>query len=320
MKHRFTLTRHLLFAVMVAASFLAAPPSAPAQTSPAEVLTANYLRYLLFTHVQTQGEQLIADAPPIHQPALQAGLNTWLDRVQEQIRNHLADAFATDAREQFEEYIQCFTQAEQDNNLDYLGQLGSAVGWRQPPADGFEAFRRWGIEQWIADDMQDGIHFLATLSRTIDHLDTPPSADAAPPRPVNPLRTAEATAAPLEASDTPAGAPLQQFAGLREQRRQKALESAHAGMTQISTEREAWEQERSASIEAKAQAEAQAMQAQAARLAATDEEALEQRKNSFRSRAINVLAGVASSTAGAFTGAIAGRGADEAVHAIFDRK
>ncbi|NLB65317.1 MAG: hypothetical protein GX803_02465 [Lentisphaerae bacterium] len=314
------------------ACLLLLPLSARADAPPAEILTANYLRYLLFNHVQVQGQQLVDDAPALHQPGLQTRLDHWLDAYQNTIRDHLETRFPGDARNQFEEYIHCFTRAEQDNDLAYLEQLADAVGWPGPAAEGYGAFRRWGIDRWVAGDMQNGVDFLATLSRTIDHLeDTPapsdesarpsqPAQPAPPPRPANPLRDAEAEPAPFEATDAPAGAPLQQFSAMREQRRQKALEDAHAGMAQIAAERDAWEQEYAANKEAKAQAEAQAMQAQAARLAATDEEALEQRKNSFRSRAINVVAGVASSTVGAFTGAIAGRAADEAVHSIFDRK
>ena len=314
------------------ACLLLLPLSARADAPPAEILTANYLRYLLFNHVQVQGQQLVDDAPALHRPGLQTRLDQWLDAYQDTIRDDLETRFPGDARDQFEEYIHCFTRAEQDNDLAYLEQLADAVGWPGSAAEGYGAFRRWGIDRWVAGDMQNGVDFLATLSRTIDHLeDTPappdesarpsqPAPTAPPPRPANPLRDAEAEPAPFEATDAPAGAPLQQFSAMREQRRQKALEDAHAGMAQIAAERDAWEQEYAANKEAKAQAEAQAMQAQAARLAATDEEALEQRKNSFRSRAINVVAGVASSTVGAFTGAIAGRAADEAVHAIFDRK
>lgn len=309
--------RPLALLLALAGLLLPPPPLIAAAPAPAAVLTVNYLRYLLCNHVQAQGRQLVAGAPAAHQPGLQRQLDQWLDTCQDNIREDLEAHFPEDAREQFEDHIRRFTQAEQDADLDYLAALGRAVGWPGDSAEGYGAFRRWGIERWVADDMQESVTFLATLSGTIENLS---AAEAAPTRPVDPLRAAEAAPAPLTTSDAPAGAPLQQFSTLREQRRQRALESAHAGMAQIAAERDAWEQEYAATKEAKAQAEAQALQAQAERLAATDQEALEQRKNSFRSRAVNVIAGVASATVSGFTGAIAGRAADEAVHAIFDRK
>lgn len=314
--------RPLVLLLALAGLLLGPQPLIADTPDPAAVLTVNYLRYLLFNHVQAQGQQLVDGAPAMHQPGLQHQLYQWLDAYQETIREDLEAHFPEDARERFEDHIQRFTQAEQDADPAYLAELGHAVGWPGDPAEGYGAFRRWGIEQWVADDMQAGVTFLATLSGTIENLAAAaaPEASPAPAHPVDPLRAAEAAPAPLTTGDSAAGAPLQQFSTLREQRRQKALEDAHAGMAQIASERDAWEQEYAANKEAKAQAEAQALQAQAERLAATDQEALEQRKNSFRSRAVNVLAGVASATVSGFTGAIAGRAADEAVHAIFDRK
>ncbi|HAL92362.1 MAG TPA: hypothetical protein DCM68_04985 [Verrucomicrobia bacterium] len=288
--------------------------------SPSGTLAANYLRYLLLNHVGAQGADLIAQAPAGLQSDLRTRLDGWRGSFQETIRVDLEQGLGAEARPRFEAFIAAFTQAEQAKDLTYLEQLGSDVGWPGPAAAGFEAFRRWGIQQWVAVEMQAGVDFLGEMAAQVDAAARQSAAPPPPPRPVNPLRDAESAAPPLESGEVSNGAPLQSFSGRREQRREKALEQAQAGMDQVAAEREAWEQEYASEVEAKAQAEAEAMKSQAERLAATDEEALEQRKNSLKSKVVSVLAGVASSTVSGFTGAVGGRAADEAVHAIFDDK
>ena len=287
----------------------------PASASAA--LAANYLRYLLLNHVNAQGANILAGAPAALQSNLRGSLDGWRSSFQETIRVDLEQRLGADARPRFEGFIDTFTQAEQAQDLGYLEQLGSQVGWPGPVASGFEAFRRWGIQQWVADDMQAGVEFLSALEAQAHAAASAPAVSANPPPQSNPLRDAESAVPPLDSGEVSGGAPLQQFSGRREEKRQKALEQAQSGMEQVASEREAWEQEYASDVEAKAQAEAEAMKRQAERLAATDEEALEQRKNSFKAKAVKVLAGVAESTVSGFTGAIGGRAADEAVRAIF---
>ena len=282
--------------------------------SPSAALAANYLRYLLLNHVNAQGANILASAPAALQSTLRGRLDGWRSSFQETIRVDLEQRLGADARPRFEEFIDAFTRAEQAKDLGYLEQLGSQVGWPGPVASGFEAFRRWGIQQWVAGDMQAGVDFLGEMETRANAAARQP---APPPPPSNPLRDAESAAPPLDYGDVSGGAPLQQYSGRREEKRQKALEQAQSGMEQVAAERDAWEQEYASDVEAKAQAEAEAVKRQAERLAATDEEALEQRKNSFKAKAVKVLAGVAETTVSGFTGAIGGRAADEAVRTIF---
>ncbi|MFH0880126.1 MAG: hypothetical protein V2A34_10475 [Lentisphaerota bacterium] len=114
--------------------------------------------------------------------------------------------------------------------------------------------------------------------------------------------------------------PLNDFSQLRDERRQKILEEAQAGMQQVAAERESAEQEYAATKTAAAQAEADAMKRQAEKLAATDAEALDQRKNSWGAKIKSIIGATVQTTASGFTGAIGSRAADEAVHAIFDEK
>lgn len=285
--------------------------------SPSAALAANYLRYLLLNHVNAQGANILASAPAALQSTLRGRLDGWRSSFQETIRVDLEQRLGADARPRFEEFIDTFTRAEQAKDLGYLEQLGSQVGWPGPAASGFEVFRRWGIQRWVADDMQAGVEFLSELEAQANAAAQAPAVSAKPPPQSNPLRDAESAPPPLDYGEVSGGTPLQQFSGRREEKRQKALEQAQSGMDQVAAEREAWEQEYASDVEAKAQAEAEAMKRQAERLAATDEEALEQRKNSFKAKAVKVLAGVAESTVSGFTGAIGGRAADEAVRAIF---
>lgn len=323
------MTRKGLFSGLLGVVLLAAPGIVRGEgyATPAGALVANYLRYLLLNHVGAQGAEIVAQAPAAAQAGLRARLDNWKSSFQETIRVDLENSLGADARPQFEEFVTAFTQAEQAKNLVYLEQLGGQVGWPGPVTGGFEAFRRWGIQQWVAGDMQAGVDFLSTLVPPAAPVAPPPvSAVPAPPPPPppprasNPLRDAETEAAPADLAEPAGGATLQRFSGMREERRQKVLDQAQAGMQQVASEREAWEQEYASKVEAKAQAEADAMKRQAERLAATDEEALEQRKNSFKAKAVKVLAGVAEATVSGFTGAIGGRAADEAVNAIFGEK
>ncbi|MBP7829675.1 MAG: hypothetical protein KA248_07130 [Kiritimatiellae bacterium] len=277
------------------------------------VLMANYLRYLLLDQVETQGADIIANAPAATRGGLQNALAGWTGGLQEQIRRDLEARLGDSAREQFEGFIDAFSRAEQAGDMAYLQSLGADTGWPGPPSSDFEAFRMWGLGQWLSDEVDSGVSLLANLERSA----APPPAAAPPQRRSNPLRDAEAEAAPLEYEAPPEGAPLQRFGDLREERRQKALDQAQAGMQQVAAEREAWEQEYASDVAAKAQAEAEAMKKQAERLAATDQEALEQEKNSLKTKLIGVLAGGVEAGVGGFTGAIGTRLADEAVNEIF---
>ncbi|HOW98640.1 MAG TPA: hypothetical protein P5567_07960 [Kiritimatiellia bacterium] len=278
--------------------------------TPSGALMANYLRYLLLDQVETQGADVIAQAPAADQAGLRAALDRWTGALQQTIRGDLEARLGDNARQQFEDFIDAFSRAEQAQDMAYLENLGRETGW-PGPVSAYEDFRRWGVESWLASDMQGGVDLLSEMTARAQ------PAAAPPPRKSNPLRDAEAAPAAVEYEEPESGAPLQSFSSLREERRQKALEQAQAGMQQVASEREAWEQEYASDVAAKAQAEAEAMKKQAERLAATDQEVLEQDKNSLKTKLIGVLAGGVEAGVGGFTGAVGSRLADEAVNEIF---
>lgn len=300
----------------ICAAFLFATQMAALASTPESktaVLAASYLRYLLLNQVKAQGAELLQQGAPTQVAEARSRLGQWQGEFQETIRTGLESALGDNAREEFEQFVEEFTSAEKSENVFYLVRLATDTGWPGPAAAGYDAFRRWGTEQWLSGDIRNSADFLVNLEV---HLAAPPELS----RPANPLRDAEGATGAWDETASTTASPLQRFSNMRGQRREKVLEQAQAGMQQVSAEREAWEQEHAAEVTAKAQAEADAMRKHAERLAAADAEALEQRKNSLGAKFIRVLAGATEATVGAFTGAIGARAADEAVSAIFDKK
>jgi FtsZ-binding cell division protein ZapB len=104
---------------------------------------------------------------------------------------------------------------------------------------------------------------------------------------------------------------------MRKKRSERRLEEAQAGMEQVASERQAAEEEYAAKKTAAAQAEAEAMKRHADKLAATEKDALEQRKNSWVNRLKSIVGATVSAATGAFTGGIGTRAGQEAANAIF---
>ena len=144
-----------------------------------------------------------------------------------------------------------------------------------------------------------------------------PHAAAPPPRPVNPLAAAEA---PLpDFTPMPEGAssnPMEAFARSRQDKRERALQEAQAGMQQMAMERQAVEQEYAARKSADAQADAEAMRAQAQKLAAVEQEAVDQRANSWMGRLKNIVSATVGAATGAFTGGIGAEAGRQAASCI----
>jgi hypothetical protein len=104
---------------------------------------------------------------------------------------------------------------------------------------------------------------------------------------------------------------------MRKKRHDKELAEAQDGMEQIANERKSAEEEYAAKKTSDAQAEAENMKRHADKLASTEQEALEQRKNSWGSRLKSIVGATVSAATGAFTGGVGARAGEEAVNAIF---
>jgi hypothetical protein len=146
----------------------------------------------------------------------------------------------------------------------------------------------------------------------------PAAPPAPPPSRGAQLAGAEAEAPPVDDEALQgAASSLDGFSRLRQDRRQRAFADAEKAMTQVAAERTAVEQEAAARKLAAAQADAEAVKKQAARLAAADAEALEQRKNSWGNKLKGLAGSLISATTGAFTGTIGAEAGRRAAGELF---
>ena len=135
----------------------------------------------------------------------------------------------------------------------------------------------------------------------------------------NPLRDAEAAPGEFVEQEDEVSA-LDSFNAARDALRQKALQDAESGMAQVAEERRVADEEYNAKKQARAEAEAAAMQAQAQKLAAADQEAVQQDQNSWKSRLKGIASSAISATGGAVLGTVGTRIGQEAANAVFNNK
>ena len=147
-------------------------------------------------------------------------------------------------------------------------------------------------------------------------------AGAAGPKPKkkrrrNSLRDAEAPAGTFVEAPDDGGSVLGTFGTARNERRQKALKDAESGMAQVMEERRIADEEYNAKKQAAAVAEAAAMQAQAQKLAAAEQEAVEQDQNSWKTRIKGIVSSAAGAAGSAFLGGVGSRVGEAAAQAVF---
>lgn len=168
------------------------------------------------------------------------------------------------------------------------------------------------VETWT--ELPEGAPSLsAWLSR-----DAKPAAAPEPEPTVNPLRAAESSGSAWVPPEENSENPMDAFTQRRNEKREQTLEEAHDGMRQIAGERESYEREQASKELARAREDADAVRAQAQRLAATEEEALAQRENSWGNRLKRIVGGTISAATGAFTGGIGAEAGQRAANAVFN--
>jgi len=133
----------------------------------------------------------------------------------------------------------------------------------------------------------------------------------------NSLRDAEAAAGTFVEAPDDGGSVLGTFGTARNERRQKALKDAEAGMAQVAEERRIADEEYNAKKQAAAAAEAAAMQAQAQKLAAAEQEAVEQDQNSWKTRVKGIVSSAVGAAGSAFLGGVGSRVGEAAAQAVF---
>lgn len=310
------------------------PALAAAPATDAGTLLAAYTRFVLAREVQAQALDLAKPipAPEARQIADQAA--AWMKAETERMRRQLETRFGETARDRFADFVAAFTAAEGTNDLHYLGRLAGDAKLGETPLE-FSALRRLVIDKWLAEPFAAGSQLLGEMQTWTElrarNPQTPPlaawlaraepgatPAPTAPPKPANPLAAAEAEVPAF--IPPPAGAPanpMDAFAQSRNEKRDRALQDAQAGMQQMAMERQAAEQEYAAKKMAEAQADAEAMRAQAQKLAAVEQEAIDQRANSWLGRLKNIVSATVGAATGAFTGGIGAEAGRQAANAIF---
>ena len=308
---------------------IAAPPA-----TDAGLLLAAYTRFVLAREVQTQALQLAKPIPESEARQIADQAAAWMTAETGQMRSQLEARFGEASRDRFAEFVAAYTAAEGTNDLHYLGRLAGEAKLGATPLE-FSALRRLVIDQWLAEPFAAGSQLLGEMQTWADlrarNPPTPPLAAwlaraepvaaAAPPpaaKPGNPLAAAEAGVPEFIAPPAgPPANPMDAFAQSRTEKRDRALQDAQAGMQQMAMERQAAEQEYAAKNMADAQADAEAMRAQAQKLAAVEQEAIDQRANSWMGRLKNIVSATVGAATGAFTGGIGAEAGRQAADALF---
>ncbi len=332
-------------ASLVLSACLAVSAFGTLSTSPSEtaVLMRNYLRFILSQQVERQVAILADDALPGDRGEIEEAAHLWNGNQMGTIRQELEAAFGDESREQFEEFVSIFTTAEQSLDAELLQEVSMALRLHPMPAD-YNALKRTSLDSVLLADVQKASAWLGEVQTWMDlrrrNQEVPPlavwlerdvrgaapiataSAPAATPQPVKRpggrLAAAEAESSGNFEMEEDDESPLDAFDSMRRTRRERAMQEAEAGMKQVADERRAAEEEYAAKKLASAQAEADAMKQHAEKLAAVEQEALEQRKNSWGNRLKSIVGSTIGAATGAFTGGIGTRAGQEAANAIFN--
>lgn len=318
--------------ILLAAS--AAGPVVAQPATEAGVLLNAYMRFALAREVQAQALNLAKSIPESEAKQVAEQANVWMSTETGLLRAELDARFGKNAKEQFSTFVSEYTSAEGQNDLHYLGRLAGDAQLGETPLE-FAAMRRLVLDKWLADPFGKGGRLLGEMQTWAElrskNLPAPPLSawlaretpettpgSAAPARPANPLAAAEAGvpewAPPAEA---PPANPMDTFAQGRKEKRDRALQDAQAGMQQMAMERQAAEQEYASKKMADAQADAESMRAQSQKLAAVEQEAIDQRANSWSGRLKNIVSATVGAATGAFTGGIGAEAGRQAAASIF---
>jgi len=316
--------------------------AAMADPTESELLLRSLFRHRLAVQAMAEAERLGAAAGAERAADVAAAADRWGRAVNESIRSELEAAFGDQARKRFADFVAAYAAAEARADPAHLADLARQMRWEAAPRD-YAALRRTMTEQILAADVADAAHFLGEVQTWLDlrqrSADVPPlaawlyrgevvavqpaagtsSPKLIPQRPVpaNSLRGAEAPAGEFTASEEASVGALEAFRSARTARREQAMQVAQAGMQQIAEERRAAEEELAAKTTAAAQAEAEAVKKQAEKLAAAEQEAIEQRKNSWSGRLKQIVSTTIGAAGGAFLGGVGSRAGEAAAEAVF---
>lgn len=305
------------------------------------ILIESYFRYLLSQQIASQAGGLAADSTAEIQTEVEQAVSQWTGDLMDRVRSSLEQQWKEEAREKFSSFVATYTTAEKDGDISYLRSLAKDTSLSSTMPKNYAEFHGMITAGWMKTDVESGAALLGEIQTWIDvqarNADTPPlsawlgrhskmvpvrqpAAPAQRPKPSrrNALRNAEAPPPEFQGDTSETPAAMDTFAQARQERRQRALEEAQAGMEQVAAERDAAEREYAAKKTAAAQAEAEAVKRQADKLAAAETEALEQRKDSWGNKLKGVLSATVGAAAGAFSGGIGTEAGTRLADAIFN--
>ena len=327
----------IIFSVAILSLSVSSFASVDGASPDMAVLGQCYLKFMLYQQVAAQAGLIAAEAPQTDQTQIKTAAAGWSTSKTGSVRKELTRQFGDDARARFEQFVADYTTAEKNEDAAFLAQMGGSFAISPAPAD-YASLRKSAIESFLQPDMADGSKWLGEIQTWVDvrkkSKDVPdlsiwltrdqPTAVAKstkqkkpPAKKPNSLADAEADMGEFSADEEDVTSPLDSFDDMRKKRSERKLEEAQAGMEQVASERQAAEEEYAAKKTSAAQAEADAMKRHADKLAATEKDALEQRKNSWVNRLKSIVGATVSAATGAFTGGIGTRAGQEAANALF---
>jgi len=306
--------------------------SAKASTEQA-ALIKSYYSYLLLEQSTQQIEHMAQRYSPSQQHQISNSNKQWLDYSLKKVKKSLKKSAGANSKQAFQSFVSTYTTAEKENDQAYLAELAQTVGMRRVPPS-YAAFRDGYTNKKLGPQISYCARYISEVQTWLDvqskHANAPNlqqwlSKDSSPKKakkkkrtPVNALVAAEA---PLPEftfeEDEDDMNPMDAFSQMRDERRQRVVEQAQAGMAQVAAEREAAESAYAEKKATAAQAEADAVAAQARKLATAEEDALAQRQNSWSARLKKLVSGTLSGAVGAFTGGIGAEAGVRASNAVF---
>ena len=269
--------------------------------------------------------QVVAEAGKLSDlPDVAEAAELMRDQMYGRAKDLLLEEF--ESMDEAQEAFVAFIEDVRANPADYAGiRAEVAAGGFETEVDCAGRFLG-GVQSWLRlREKGDVPPLQAWLDRDVD--EEGGEAVAENPRPKkkkkrktgNPLRDSEAAPGEFVEQEEEAGA-LDTFRAARDERRRKAIQEAESGMAQVAEERRVADEEYNAKKQARATAEAAAMQAQAQKLAAADQEAVQQDQNSWKTRLKGIASSAIGATGGALLGSVGTRVGQEAANALFNIK
>ena len=315
------------------------------------LMLTSYLKVEIASRVAAESTKMGEGADDAVKAELFRASGEYRDAELGAVRRDLSALLGDRAQKAFASFVDAFVKAEKEGSMPALVSLSKSAGLATLP-ESFAALRSAAMKTLMAEDISragkllGGIQTWLRLRAKGDvpplhawlHRDEAPAAvaqggesavrpvegvrdgGASPPKPKkkrNSLRDAEAGAGEFVEAQDDAASSLRSFGAMRKMRRDKAISDAEAGMAQVAAERKSADDEYNAKKAAEAQAEAVAMQAHAQRLAATEQEAVVQDQNSWRTRLKSVAATAVGAAGSAFLGNVGGRLGEAAAEAVF---